>query len=788
VLLWYKKLVLKLFDRYILKEIAPPFFIGITVYTFVLLMNQILLLSEMFIARGVPASTILSLLFYLVPSLLAFTIPMAILMGVLAGLSRLSSDEEITAFRTLGVGQRQILRPVLVFSICGWLITSFFTLYLAPQSNYKWIKTLSQSVKLEAQFNVNPREFYDRIPRTALFVQDIGEENLWKNIFVHFSYPSQEPRIIFAEKGRVNLFPDKKRATLELQKGIIHSSNVSNPENYSMTAFKRLEEELDVRSLFVGISTEKKAREKDINELLSDIKDTKRELGKIGNSDKDSIDFKQNKRKLIKYLVEAHKKFALPFACIIFAFLGISLGVSTKKGGRTSGFTLSIVIIVIYYILITAGENIAVNEGIKPWLGMWGPNILLAGLSVYAFTYSRRESQFMRSLFNAFSKKSKPKVRKKTSKSSLALPRIYIRFPNIIDRYIIKKYISIFLLVFLSLLCVFIIITFFESIDNVYEHEKSLTLFYEYIWFKIPEFIHYVLPVAALSSALLCLGILTKFNEVTAMKSSGMSVFRIIVPILVLSIIISFFSFYIQENILPFSSKKAEETWNQINDVPPRSYNRLDRRWVMGKNGDRMYYYNYFDQDRAVFRGMIILDLDTKSWVLERRIYAESAELINNKLILSHLWERRFEQNKPVSFSKQEKRELKVMEEKSYFIKGMKKANQMHYGELKDYINKLKASHFETTRYEVDLQYKISFPLATFVIVLLGIPFAFTMGKRGTLVGIGMSFVIVIIYWGAIGIFKSLGYAGYISPFLGAWGPNLIFGLIGLYMIFSLRT
>ncbi|MFO7980879.1 MAG: LptF/LptG family permease [Candidatus Aminicenantes bacterium] len=788
MLLWYKKLVLKLFDRYILKEIAPPFFIGITVYTFVLLMNQILLLSEMFIARGVPASTVLSLLFYLIPSLLAFTIPMAILMGVLAGLSRLSSDAEITAFRTLGVGQRQILRPVLIFSICGWLITSFFTLYLAPQSNYKWIKTLSQSVNLEAQFNVNPREFYDRIPRTALFVQDIGEGNLWKNIFVHFSYPSQEPRIIFAEKGRVNLFPDKKRATLELQKGIIHSSNVSNPENYSMTVFKRLEEELDVRSLFVGISTEKKAREKDINELLSDIKDTKRELGKLGSSDKNSIDFKQNKRKLIKYLVETHKKFALPFACIIFAFLGISLGVSTKKGGRTSGFTLSIVIIVIYYILITAGENIAVNEGIKPWLGMWGPNILLAGLSVYAFTYSRRESQFMRSLFNAFSKKSKPKVKKKTSKGSLTLPRIYIRFPNIIDRYIIKKYISLFLLVFLSLLCVFIIITFFESIDNVYEHEKSLTLFYEYIWFKIPEFIHYVLPVAALSSALLCLGILTKFNEVTAMKSSGMSVFRIIVPVLVLSIIISFFSFYIQENILPFSSKKAEETWNQINDVPPRSYNRLDRRWVMGKNGDRMYYYNYFDQDRAVFRGMTILDLDTKSWVLERRIYAESAELINNKLILSHLWERRFEQNKPVSFSKQEKRELKVMEPKSYFIKGMKEANQMHYGELKDYIDKLKVSHFETTRHEVDLHYKISFPLATFVIVLLGIPFAFTMGKRGTLVGIGMSFVIVIIYWGAIGIFKSLGYAGYISPFLGAWGPNLIFGLIGLYMIFNLRT
>jgi LPS export ABC transporter permease LptG len=555
-----------------------------------------------------------------------------------------------------------------------------------------------------------------------------------------------------------------------------------------MTAFKRLEEELDVQSLFVGISAQKKAREKDINELLIDIKKTRKELEKLGYQDKSSIDFRQNKRKLTKYLVEAHKKFALPFACIIFAFLGISLGVSTKKGGRTSGFTLSIVIIVIYYILITAGENIAINEGIRPWLGMWGPNIFLAGLSVYAFTYSRRESQFVRSVLKFFSKKRKPKLKKKPNKKSFTQPRTYIRFPNIIDRYVIKKFISIFLLVFISLLCVFIIITFFESIDNVYEHGKSLTHFYEYIWFKIPEFVHYVLPVAALSSSLLCLGILTKFNEITAMKSSGMSVFRIIVPVLVLSVIISFFSFYIQENILPFSSKKAEETWNQINDVPLQSYNRLDRRWVMGKNGDRMYYYNYFDPDRSLFKGMTILDLDTKSWILKRRIYAEEAELSSNTLILSRLWERRFEQNKPVYFQKKEKLEIRVMEKKSYFVKGMKKANQMHYGELKEYIKKLKESHFETTRYEVDLNYKISFPLAAFVIVLLGIPFAFTMGKRGTLVGIGMSFVIVIIYWGAIGIFKSLGYAGYISPFLGAWGPNLIFGLMGLYLILNLRT
>jgi len=786
--LWYKKHVLKLFDRYILKEITPPFVIGITAYTFVLLMNQILLLSEMFIARGVPFNTVLSLLLYLIPSLLAFTIPMAVLMGVLAGLGRLSSDAEITAFRTLGVGQGQILRPVLLFSFCGWLVTSLFTLYLAPQANYKWIETLSKSVRAEAQFKINPREFYDRIPQMTLFVQDIAEGELWENIFVHFSRPPQEPRIIFAEKGRLNVFPEKRRATLELRNGIIHSYHVSTPDNYSMTSFKRLEEELDVKSIFAEISTEKKAREKDIRELFDDIKRFKRDLKHSVDSDENSILFRQRQRSLTKYLVEAHKKFALPFACIIFAFLGISLGVTTKKGGRTSGFTLSIVIIVVYYIMITAGENMAINGSLSPWLGMWGPNILLTVLSVYAFTYSRRESGFLSSVYTVFSKKRKTEAKRKRSRVSSLLPRIYIRFPNIIDRYIIRKYASVFLLVFMSLLCVFIIITFFESIDNVYEHGKSLNLFYEFIWFKMPEFILYILPVAALSSALLCLGILTKFNEITAMKTSGMSVYRIIVPVLVLSLIISFFSFYIQENVLPFSSKKAETTWNKINDISPPNYNRLDRRWVAGKKGDRLYYYRYFDQDKALFKNMTMLDIDMTTWVLVRRIYAEKAEISGNKLILYDLWERRFEQNRPASFDRKESMSLTLDEEKSHFVKGVKKASQMHFGELREYIAKLKESHFETTRFRVDLHYKVSFPLACLVVVLLGIPFAFIMGKRGTLVGIGLSFVIAIVYWGAIGIFKSLGYAGYLSPFLGAWGPNLVFGLIGLYLIFNLRT
>ncbi len=128
------------------------------------------------------------------------------------------------------------------------------------------------------------------------------------------------------------------------------------------------------------------------------------------------------------------------------------------------------------------------------------------------------------------------------------------------------------------------------------------------------------------------------------------------------------------------------------------------------------------------------------------------------------------------------------MEDKSYFLKEWKEPDQMSYKELSQYIKELEERNFETVKFKVDLSYKLSFPLVCLVMTVLGIPFAFSLGKRGTLVGIGLSIAIAMIYWGTIGIFQGLGYVNYQNAYLAAWGPNLIFGLIGLYLIFTLRT
>ncbi len=779
----------KLFDRYILKEISSPFIVGLIAYTFVLLMNQILGMSELFIERGIPLQVVLVLLIYLIPAMMAFSLPMSVLLGILSGLSRMSSDVEVTALKTLGVSYKRLVRPLLVFAFCIWVLASYMSLYTAPHANHKWMQTLFNSVLSKVQLEINPRQFNETIPNTMLFVQDVTQDNVWKNIIVYFD-DSEEPELVYAKTGRINFYPEQKSAYLELFNGVQHSFPLSNPEeNYRVFTFDSVQKKVDVGNFFQDFSVKKDVRAKDIDELKADVRVIREELNQFAPEEIEGVEYLQKKRLYTSHRIEIHKKISIPFACFIFALLALPLGASTKKGGRTSGFTISIGVIIIYYVLITAGEQMARDGKISAELGMWGPNIIFGIGAVFIFFLSSKESfRWSFSFLSLLKRKEKLLSNVKTRAVRPQRLRYFLRFPNILDRYIIKKFLSIFLLIFFSMISVFIIITFFEKIDTIYAHNKTIHDFLTYLWYCIPEFINYTLPICAMASSLLCLGFLAKTNEITAMKASGMSIYRIIAPVVFLSFMVCVLSFCIQEYISPYTNKKAEEKWSKINDIPPRSYSHLDQRWVMGKERNRIYYYKHFDPYIPAFSDLSILEFEPDSWSLEKRYFAEKAYFQEGKFLLVNCWYWDFQDNKPTNFERRETLELLDAEDQRYFIKERKESDQLNYGELSAYIDDVEEKGFETVRYKVDLNYKLSFPLAGLVMTFLGIPFAFSMGKRGALVGVGLSLLFAMIYWGAMGIFKSLGYIHFLSPFLAAWGPNLFFGLIGLYLLFNLRT
>ncbi len=795
--------MLKKFDLYILKEILSPFWVALLAYSFVLLMNQIFLFAELLISRRVEMKIASELLVDLLPAILAFTIPMSVATGILAATTRLSTDWEIMAFKTLGIGLKRLARPFFIFAFFCWLVTSALTLFLAPRFNDRWVRLLTESILTKIQFQITPREFNESIPESMLFIEDVGDHNFWSKVFV-YQFNNGQLKLILARKGRMNVFPEVKKASLELSSGEIHLIPLEEPEMHRVASFERHEEEIDVTSLFPEFSHKKRVREKDILELYRDVKLIKNEIkslrlkGPVFESGLVQAQAVERERKLKEWRshqVEIHKRFSLPLVCFLFALLGLPLGISTRRGGRTSGFTLSLIIILIYYVLITGGEKASLEGRLPSWLGMWGPNLIFLGISLFLFVKEAREEKlnlrtwrlitWFKAGLNYWHFK---KIRRRASPAETKKKKRYLFFPSILDRYLIRRFAFIFSLVALALLFIFIVVTIFERIDNIYEHNKPFYLLLQYIGYRLPEFLMYILPLAVLTTTLITLGIFEKTNEITAIKASGISLYRLLIPFILIGLVICGVSFYLQEYVAPYANRRAEEIWNKINDVPPRTISFLDRRWVLSQDGRTIYHFSYFDPIAAVFYKLNLFKINPDSWHLIEIYRAEKARLINQELVLLNGWQRLFKEEGQSAFFDFREMVLRTQEGADYFTREWKEPAWMNWRELKNYIQEVEKMGFEVHRLKVDLQSKISFPLVSLVMVLLGIPFALTMGRRGVLVGVGFSLILAILYWSLIGFMKNLGYVHILPPFLAVWGPTLLFGSLALFLIARIRT
>ncbi len=770
----------KILDRYILREVVPPFLVGLLLVTFVLLMNQVLLLAELFIDKGVPAAEAMRILALLVPSILVFALPMAVLMGILGGLARLSADSEVVAFQSLGIGPRRLLQPILLFGLCGFFLTLPLALLVAPRANHAWVQAMTDTVLSRVRLKVNPLEFNESIPNVVLFVRDIDRNRIWHDVFASMNKDPAHPSLVMARTGSIHIFPEKRRAVLELSDGFVYSGSPAEPEKDSLTTFERLEEEVDVQGLFASVSSEKRVREKDIGELIRDVKALSADPSAAAG-----------RRDVRSHWIEIHKKFSLPFACLVFAFLGLPLGVMTGRAGRTGGFSLGLVIILLYYVLLTAGEKMAMDGRFSAFLGMWVPNIIMAAAGVFLFLRADRGSfaPIRIAGLRRSREKSGSQAPKTVSRGRLSGSRLsQVRFPGVLDRYVARKFLVLLALVFSALAAATLLETFFERLSDTLRHGKTVGLLVRFVLFKFPEFLAYLVPVAVLAATLLAFGLLAKFNEATAMKACGISAYRSILPVLVLSAAVSGLAFLVQERVVPAAHARSEDAWNRITDLPPRSYSYLNRHWVLGRTGNRIYHYDYFEPGSLTFSRISIFDIDPGRWALARRFFAEKATFEKDALIYREGWVRDFAAAAGPPFVREESGSLAVDEEKAVFLKAWKEPLQMTLGELRKYAAEVRGMGFRAGRLRAELGQKTSLPLVSLIMALLAVPFGFSMGKKGTLVGVGLSVVLAMAYWGTFAIFRSLGSAEVLTPFLGAWGANLLFGLAGVFLLFRLRT
>jgi lipopolysaccharide export system permease protein len=763
----------KSFDKYILKEIASPFSIGLLVYTFTLLINMIFILSSTLIAKEASALTVLQILVYMLPDFLSFTIPMSTLMGILAGLSRMSTDSEIVAFRTMGINNSRILKPIMLFAIVNWLFSSWLIMYMAPEAGYRLVRLMAQVQLKRTISDIRPRDFYKRLPFYTLHFNDVDHKTgEWKDVFLYSRKRGDSDTIILAKKGKFFQNLDEKDSHLVLRDAVVHSFKRKEPEkSYEVTYFTSKKEKVPNP---VNIEQRRKEKWLIFPELL---RRKKKEPQNLALS------------------IEFHRKFSLPFACLALGFLALSLGITTKKGGKVSGFIISLAIIFIYYTTSITTENMVRKEIVSPFVGMWAADIflLITGIILYYFSAKEKSINWERLFAVGDSIKNKFQNQKSHIKRKVLvvvkIPRFLQRFRlfKIIDIYVVKKLLFTFFLIFSSLILVFYIINIVELVDDVVENKVAFSYVFKYLMYNTPEIISFVLPVAILTTVLLTFSVMSKNNEIIAVQVSGISLYRLTLPAILLGLLLSAGYFYVQENLGPEANKKKQETLNIIHKRESKTEQEVIQNWVMGQD-NAVYFYEYLDRkdDKILKFNVLYLNDD---FTMKKRIHARIARWIGpQELILENGFERNIKGNAPSTFSKFKRKQIIIQEGRELFTKRIAFPEYMNIETLKSYIVYLKEKNAATSKFEAKLHYKYAFPLSSFIMVLIAIPFSFLMGKKGTVFGIGVAIGISMIYWFTSAVFSALGAAAILSPFASAFAPLFLFAAISIYLFTNIKT
>ncbi|MCX8116468.1 MAG: LPS export ABC transporter permease LptF [Desulfobacterota bacterium] len=369
---------------YLLREISAIFLIGLMTITVILLMDKILKLIELIVTRGVGFSHLLKLLLFISPSFLVFTVPIAFLLATLLAFGRLSGDNEITAFKASGVSLFQLYLPVFLFSVGAFLLTAFLVLYGLPWGNRGFKATLFHLAQSRVDADIKERVFNDAFEGFVIYVDRVPlQGRKIEGILIHDERDKEKIHTIFAQEGFLVNNPNSQEVILRLLKGDIHRYEPKT-NTFQRMRFDTYDLRLELSKTFAALGRKLKEHEMSVDEIKS-LMAKKRALGEDTTSQE----------------VELQKRYAIPFSCLVFGLLGVPLGIQPRRSGRSYGFLLTLILLLLYYISLTATEIFALKKAIPPFLAGWLPNLCFGALGTYLFIRTAKEVPFRPALYMA---------------------------------------------------------------------------------------------------------------------------------------------------------------------------------------------------------------------------------------------------------------------------------------------------------------------------------------------------------------------------------------------------
>ncbi len=777
---------MRILTRYILGEILSHALIGCALFTFLLFIPRLPQILEMVVRNSSTFTNVLQIFLFTLPNLFWVTIPMSVLVGILLGLSRLAADSEVVAMRASGLGVTYFVRVASIVAIGGALLGLANSLYVAPRANQAILDMQQSLAASQASYQIQPRVFYEDFRNYVLYVQDVrggtGAAN-WRQVFMADVSDPASPRVTTAASATV-ANDSSSELLMRLRDGAQHT--VDSAQQYTISTFTSTDMPLSLNP-------------------QSDV-----HLGRM-----DTAVYAVPTRELLhrlhgregrRFLIELNSRFSYPAACVVLMLIGVPLGVMSRRGGKSSGFVFTLLLVILYYILSYTGVSLARQNKMPVILAVWLANVLFAAAGVFLLWQMATGGRVLSAIVSFASRIGGFRLPTAIPENGVHLSRILDRlqprsmrrsgrtaFPRILDEYVVRDFVNIFVLVLAAFVLLILLFTYLELVGDIVRNHISLTTVGAYLVNLTPSMLYKFAPLAVLMAVLVTFGVLNRNSEIIAMKATGISLYRLVIPIVSISAIIAVCLFLFDQFYLPQANRRQEALRSTIKGRPPQTFLHPEQKWIFGQQEPggpgRIFYYQFFDPDRNEFANLTVFEFDPHTFALSRRIFAAKVfwDVDKGSWRFQNGWERKFTGANQTEF-----REFintvfpEVREEPSYFKKESLQSQEMNFGQLKSYIRDLRQSGFDTMRLRVDLWHKLTYPLVAIVMAVLAVPFALSMGRRGSLTGIAVAIGVALAYWVADGLFGAMGNVNYLPAPMAAWSSDILFGLTGGYLL--LRT
>jgi LPS export ABC transporter permease LptF/LPS export ABC transporter permease LptG len=794
---------MRLLDRYIGREVASHALLGLAVFTFVLFVPQLVRLMDLVVRHSQGIGTVIVLFLCVLPPVLIFAIPMAVLVGVLIGLGRFSADSEIVALHACGISLRRLLLPIGAVALACSALTLVITFWLSPLSVRTVRRLENQILASQAPFAVQPRVFDERFPRWILYVQDVSAAAThWRDVFLAFAGNGRTSSITTSKNAVVLSGPGENQIEVRLDAGSTHEYDARLPNRYSVTTFGETDQVIDLAQPNAGPA----------NVSFTDAEQFFPSLVSAHGSGWRTA------------RIELQRRIAFPAACLVFALLGVPIGVRPRRGGRAAGMVLTLVLIGGYYFVFVTGDHFARLGTVSPWSGIWAANIVAA---LVGLVFLRRIEQVRRpnrvlvwldsirrrrttprkqplaevaagvsngpvangAGLNGLASNGMTSAARYASRLRMATRRT-LGFPLLMDVYLLQRFFYYLLLLLAAFVLIFDAFTLFDLLGDITKNHIAALVVIRYFEFLVPFMIYILAPLATLVATLVTLAVLAKNNEVIAFKASGVSLYRMILPLGLAGCLVAGGMFLMSETFLPYANQRQDALRNQIKGRPPQTYYQPTHQWIFGEH-DKIYNYEFFDPERGLFGGLNVFELDPQTFQIRRRVFAARAnwDPSESTWVLTAGWIRDFEQGQVTHFVPFRVDSLpELSEPPRYFRREVLQSDQMNWRELRNYIRSLRQAGFDTSRLSVQWHEKFAFPLIAAIIVCLGAPFAFLVGTRGAIGGLAAAVAIGIVYRAVAALLESMGTVGLLPAVVAGWAPDAIFGFLAVYFFLKMPT